>query len=293
MTRLRSLVAGAVSPRHRRWRRLLHSLTLDPDRLTRPLPPPGERDFLICGSPRTGTALLSAELFRPPEVITVMEPWDGLRLPPAELFSSLREELARTGVLSRGRLDVAALRDEAAVRWCADGARPIAVDWTDQTLTGVKLPAFWRYLDLLPDTRFLLCVRDPEEVLASYLHTGGRLAAGYDYDVAFNAAMNSWLRGATDDSATRRALLYEYIGARTLPYAEAPNVHVVRYERWFTDPHGQLADVAAFLGVDPLRPQVRLRAPRGVRDRPEADRARDLALVRAYCQSARAWGYGP
>jgi len=63
--------ARRLSPRHRRWRRLLDSLTLDPDHLPRPVEAPGTRDFVICGCPRTGTALLTAMLFQPPRVVTV------------------------------------------------------------------------------------------------------------------------------------------------------------------------------------------------------------------------------
>ncbi len=285
--RARGLVADALSPAHRRWRRTLRSLTLDPDRLERPVPAPGPHDFLICGSPRTGTALLVAQLFQPPKVLTVMEPWDAMRLPPAELFGSLRDELSHTGVLGRGRLDVAAMREDSSVTWCSDGTRPVAVEYTDSTLVGVKFPAFWRYLDLLPDTRFLICVRDPMEVVASYRVTGGRLAEGYDYDIAFNARMNADLRAATDDRATRRALLYEYVNARLLVHGRRPNVHVVRYERWFTEPDQQLTEIAAFLGVG-LRPQVNVRPPAASAVLDE----RDCELVRRHCPSARAWGYG-
>ena len=75
----------------------------------------------MCGSPRSGTALLVAMLFQPPEVVTVMEPWDALRLPPRDLFESLRAELATTGKLRRGRLDVAALQSAGAVSWLREG----------------------------------------------------------------------------------------------------------------------------------------------------------------------------
>lgn len=243
----RSAVA-TVSPAHRRWRRLLASLTLDPDRIHQPLEQPSAADFLICGVPRSGTALLTAMLFQPPTVVTVMEPWDALRLPPAELFRSLRSELA-TGMLHRGRLDIGALLSRGEVAWCRDGERPHPVETGPDTLVGVKFPAFWRYLELLPGTKFLVCLRDPAEVVRSFDQTGGRLGMGLDYDVPFNARMNSELLAATDDPAQRRVLLYDYINARVQPHLQRPNVFAVRYERWFTDRDGLVREIGDFLGV--------------------------------------------
>jgi hypothetical protein len=75
------------------WEELLATLTLDPDALADPLPPPGPDDVIVCGSSRSGTTLLSAMLFQPPRAVCVMEPWDALRLAPAELFASFRAEL--------------------------------------------------------------------------------------------------------------------------------------------------------------------------------------------------------
>lgn len=284
-TRLRETAATVGSSRYRAWRRLLAGLTLDPDALPDPLAGPGPRDFVVCGAPRTGTALLTAMLFQPPDIVTVMEPWDALRLPPAELFRSLRDEIDSTGVLTRGRLDVAALRAEGAVRWCHDGELPEPVSTSPGYLLGVKMPALWRYLDRLPNTKFLVCLRDPVEVVHSFCATGGRLAQGLDYDVPFNRAMNEDLLAATHDDGVRRALLYEYVNSRVLPHLQRDNVLPVRYERWFTDPDGQLADIAGFLGVVlPRRPAV-LRPPTGRPSRAEAE------LARRYCGVASALGY--
>jgi hypothetical protein len=278
--------ARRLSPRHRRWRRLLDSLTLDPDRLPRPVEAPGARDFVICGCPRTGTALLTAMVFQPPRVVTVMEPWDGLRLPPAELFSSLRAEIA-TGRLGRTRLDLSALERDGSVRWCRDGELSHPVEADPDHLLGVKWPAFWRYLDLLPRTRFLVCLRDPAATIQSFAHVEGRLAQGLDYDTPFNRVMNAALVAATPAPEERRVLLYDYINERLLPHLTQPNVLVVRFERWFTDPTGLLADIGRFLGVE-LRPGVaRIDAGRmqALRD------DETLALVRRYCRTAQALGY--
>ncbi len=278
--------ARRLSPRHRRWRRLLDSLTLDPDRLPRPVEAPGTRDFVICGCPRTGTALLTAMLFQPPRVVTVMEPWDGMRLPPAELFASLRAEVA-TGRLRRGRLDLSALEHEGTVRWCRDGEIPHRVDAGPDHLLGVKWPAFWRYLDLLPATRFLVCLREPAATVQSFAREGGRLAQGLDYDTPFNRTMNETLIAATPSPAERRVLLYDYINERLVPHLTKPNVLAVRFERWFTEPTALVAEIGRFLGVE-LRPDV-ARIDAGRPHRRGDDEA--LALVRRYCRSAQALGY--
>jgi hypothetical protein len=287
MTGLLRSVAGMVSPRHRAWRSLLATLTLDPGNLTRPVAQLRPRDFIMCGSPRSGTALLVAMLFQPPGVVTVMEPWDALRLPPRVLFESLRTELATTEELRRGRLDVAALRSAGAVSWQRDGEMAHPVSTAPDFQLGVKFPAFWRYLDLLPDTRFLVCLRDPVEVVRSYAHTGGRLSQGLDYDVPFNREMNEHLLAQTGDPAIRRVLLYDYIHQRMLPHLDRPNVLTVRYERWFSEPDHQRTEIAAFLGADLGHPLVRVNAPSS-RGPAEPD---ELALLGKYCTTAARLGY--
>jgi hypothetical protein len=241
---------------------LLASLTFDPDEAA-PLADPGPRDVLVCGAPRSGTALLTAMLFQPPSVVSVMEPWDALRLPPAELFGSLRDEL-RGGELARGRLDVDALRAASEVAWVSEGAASYAVRVDADTVLAVKFPCFWRYLPFLPHTRFLVCLRDPVDVVRSCAATDGRLASGLDYDVAFNRDMNARLSAATSDERVRRVLMYDYVYDRVLPYLDHPRVLAVRYERWFTDPLDQLAEIGRFLDADlgsPL-PTIRPQRPR-------------------------------
>ena len=274
-------VVAQLSPAHRRWRRLLQSLPLDPDALPVPLPAPGPRDFMICGSPRTGTALLTAALYQPPGVVTVMEPWDAFRLPPADLFRSVRDEIASTGMLSRGRLDVAALQDSGRVTWTRDGERPCAVAVAEGYLLGIKLPAFWRYLPLLPETKFLVCVRDPAETIASYRGAGGRLALGLEYDVPFHARMNEMLEAATTDVRQRQVMLYDHVNRHIVEQLGRPNVFEVRYERWFSDPEALLREIGEFLGADVSRPLSQVR-PR---------QATSVASVAS--ATAAALGYAP
>lgn len=289
LRRLRSL-AARLSPASRRWRRFLRELPLDPDRLPRPVAPPSGRDFVVCGVPRSGTTLLAAQLFQPPRVVTVMEPWDGMRLPPAELFASLRAEIAETGRLSRGKLDVTALAERGEVSWSPEGTPTPPLDVADDFLLGVKWPAYWRFLDLLPETRFLVCLRHPAEVIASFAATPGRLARGLEYDTVFNRRLNRELLRATSDPAVRRALLWERVSRAVLPHLDRPNVLAVRYERWATDREALRGELSAFLGVELGPWPAALRQPRSARPG-EGDPAIP-ALVAEHCPTAAALGYG-
>lgn len=279
-------LAPLVSPRHRRWRRLLSSLDYDPG-AEATLNEPGADSFIICGCPRTGTSLLTAQLFQPPALITVMEPWDGMRMPAAELFADLRREI-EGGELRRGRLDVGALTASGEVRWCGDGEKPVPVQVEPGFVLGVKWPAFWRYLESFERTRFLVCVRDPVTTIASFKKAGGRLAQGLNYDVAFNFEMNNYLEKATSDLELRRVLLYEYINGRILQHVDQPNVLVVHYERWFDDADGLRSEISEFLAVDIPRWRVQLRRPTAAND---GLTERELALIAEHCSSAQRLQY--
>jgi hypothetical protein len=274
-----------LSPRRRRWLEFLHSLPLDPETLTAPLAAPGERDFVICGCSRTGTTLLAAALYQPPSVITVMEPWDGMRMEPAPLFGSLRAEIS-AGKLSRGRLDVDALLNEGSVSWSKEGsaAHPIKVD--EGYSLGVKWPGYWRFLNLLPDTKFLVCVRHPVEVISSFKKIGGRLAQGLNYDTRFNRSMNDYLIAATTNPELRRILLFEYVHQRLVGHLSSRNVYVVRYERWFQDRARMLDEIGTFLGTEVGPGAPTIRAP-GHASLSESE----MELLLRHCETAASLGY--
>ncbi len=273
------------------WDALRPTLTIDPDRLPQPLAAPGPNDVLICGASRSGTTLITAMLFQPPLAVGVMEPWDALRLAPAELFASLRVELG-SGVLLRGHLDVAALRGDGAVLTRTDSEPQVPVSLAGDYVLAVKCPAFWRYLELLPSTKFVVCLRDPYEVVASFQHSPGRLAEGLDYDVPFNRTMNLHLSRATDDVGLRRVMLYDYVHERLLSHLDRRDVFVVRYERWFSDPAALLAELGAFLATDLSRPLAEIRPRRDrLRAPPTPADERQAALVREHCATAEALGY--
>jgi hypothetical protein len=278
--------AARLSPRRRRWERFLQELPLDPSELDPPLTPTGRDDFIICGCPRSGTTLLAAVLFQPPRMVTCMEPWDGMRLTPAELFASLRDEVGKTGKLSRGRLDLQELSRSGRVRWCLEDEAETEVSVESPWLLGVKWPGYWRYLGSLPRTRFLVCLRDPNEVIASFTAMGGRVGEGLQYDTRFNREMNRELLEATSEPALRRVLLFEYVHKRLIPHLARPEVLVVRYERWFDDREALLGDLSRFLGQDITAKHVDIRRPESV-----ALSRRDSDLIARYCTTAAPLGY--
>lgn len=267
------------------WRRTLSSCRLDPHALPRPITPPEADDFIVAGCSRTGTSLVAAFLFQPPSVVTVMEPWDGLRMEPAELFASLRNEIRQTGRLSRGRLDLDALRN-GEVKWQRDGERSFTIEAENRFTLGVKWPTFWQYLDLLPDTRFIITLRNPVEVIASFERVGGRLGQGLDYDVAFNRRLNNELKDATNDPLLRRALLYQHVNSHLLPHLDRDNVLAVRYERWFTEPQRLRDELSEFLGVALDNSPVTIR-----REHAAESPSTIVNLVREHVPVARDLGY--
>ncbi|MCU1496212.1 MAG: sulfotransferase [Acidimicrobiales bacterium] len=277
-------VLWVVSPRHRRWRTILRSSDLAIDDLPKVLPAPGPDDILICGSPRSGTALVTAQLHQPPMSLGVMEPWDALRLPPRELFASVRSEL-EGGVLRRGRLDLDALERDHRVRWCRDGELPHPVEYRPDTVVAIKYPGFWRYLDRLPQTRFVVCLRDPVETIRSFRTTGGRLREGLQYDLPFEDQLNRQLRERYTWPVRRRVALYDTINEALLPHLDRPEVFVVRYERWFDDPDVLMAELAAFVGRDLGPGPARIASARS-----SGDTAED-AFIRRTCTTAAALGY--
>lgn len=274
------------SPRRRRWQTFLRSFELDPRSLGSNIEPPGERDFLIAGSPRSGSTLLSAVLYQPPGVVTFMEPWDGMRFLPARLFTTLRDEIA-TGTIRRSKLDLPELMRSGNIVWSAEGATPVSVEADPDCLVGVKWPAFWQYIGLLPTTKFLLTVRHPFETISSYKRKGGALGTGLDYDIAFNRAINEELGRAAPDDELRRVLLYERINREVVTAAQRDNVLLVRYERWFEDPDQLLKEIEAFLGAKLSANHVKIRRP------PDPPRLTEteLELIREHCRSARELGY--
>ena len=85
----------------------------------------------------------------------------------------------------------------------------------------------------------------------------------------------------------RRVLLYATISERLRPYLEAPNVFVVRYERWFEDSAALQRDIGDFLEVELPACPVRLREP----GEPAALTSAEKEMIRTHARVAEAFGY--
>jgi len=227
---------------------------------------------------------MTAALFQPPSIVTVMEPWDGLRLKPSELFTSIRQE-AESGNLRRGRLRIDLLRENGEVRWQPDGAQVFDVSANSESLIGVKWPTYWQLLGRAPAVKFVVCVRDPAEVVRSFEQQGGRLAQGLDYAVAFNADVNNSLQDRFRSEENRRIGFYDTVNEHVLRHRDDPDVFVAHYERWFVDRSGLLSDLSSFLGVDVTEIPVKIRPPASAPDGKAADQ------IRARSTTAKELGY--
>jgi hypothetical protein len=98
--------------------------------------------------------------------------------------------------------------------------------------------------------------------------------------------MNEELQASTLDLALRRVRLFDYIHQRILPHLSRPNVLVVRYERWFSEPERLVKELQAFLEVELSLPKLGIRRS----DVPPLANE-ERALVRAHCSTAEALGY--
>jgi hypothetical protein len=262
---------------------------LDPDTLPQPLAPISDRDFLIAGCPRTGSSLVTAALHQPPNVVTVVEPWDGMRLPPADLFRSFRDEIDRDGAITRGTMDFTSLLNEGKVVRVPEGTARTNVSVSERYQLGIKWPAFYRYLPMLPTARFVVCLRHPFEVIGSFKTQGGSLHEGLDYPTAFNRRVNHALRDRTGDWALRRIALFDEVHERVLPYLSRPNVFVVRYERWFTEHAKLMAELSGFLGLALGPGPATIRAPKN--EGASALSAAEKDAVRKHSTTAARLGY--
>ncbi len=245
-----------------------------------------QQNVILCGCPRSGTSLLAAALFQPPEMVTVMEPWIGLRETPLALFASLRKEL-ESGRLPSTRLDLRALSARGHVAW-NEGDQAHRVDSGPRSLLGVKWPCYWQLLGASTAWKFIVCVRDPAAVVSSMGRQKGRLRLGLDYDVPFNRGLNQRLLLAHEEDERRRIAHFDEVYGHALEYAEDRNVLFARYERSFEAPTTLLEEISSFLDRDLTRTHVRVQgAPEPVL----AKHGSTAAEIRAMSRTSARLGY--
>ena len=115
---------------------------------------------------------------------------------------------------------------------------------------------------------------------------GGRLRRGLEYECAFYADLNGRLLRSTSEDAERRALLLEESLSAIMSSMDRPNVHVLRYERWFEDPDTVVSELGKFLEVDLAPGTIEITQPRSREVDPKT-----VALVAEKVPSATDLGY--
>jgi hypothetical protein len=204
----------------------------DPASWARPsaAPAPAQVHAFLLGFPRSGTTLLEQALAGHPDVTTLEEAptlagaYDALMASPAGLA-----RLSRLG-------------DDEAAHWrgaywsvaSAHGASPAGGVFLD------KAPAGTAYLPLIaqlfPRARILFALRDPRDVVLSCFRNSFQ--------------MNALTYAFTDLGETARVYAATMELAATCRRLLPLQVLDVRYERLVADFPGELAVIAAFLGVE-------------------------------------------
>ena len=199
----------------------------------RPAPPvPGEAraHAFIVGFPRSGTTLLEQALAGHPDVVALEEP-PTLAAPAAEFLGS-PEGLARLAALPEAEAQQWRARYWADVR--AIGADPSGKLFLDKAPAETSsLPLIAR---LFPGAKVLFAVRDPRDVVLScFLSSFQMNALTYAFtDVGETAAAYAACMGLAE---TYR---------RVLPL----DLRETRHEALVEDLEGELAAIAAFLGLE-------------------------------------------
>lgn len=232
--RLHAATAAAHESEAARYRRLTAWFDAHPDAIARAAPPPatGLGHVFLVGFPRSGTTLLEQVLAGHPAVSALEE--------APTLAAHQRAFLADDAGCAR----LAALGDDEAADWRArywaavreaGGQMPPAGGvFLDKAPAGTLwLPLVAR---LFPGARVLFALRDPRDVVLSCLRSAFRMNV---MTYAFTS-----LAGAAGcyDACMAMAEVYR----RVLPLTMTE----VRHEAFVADPAGELARVAAFIGLD-------------------------------------------
>ena len=126
--------------------------------------------------------------------------------------------------------------DDPRVHHVAEAATTAIAALSEHEHWGFKDPricltaAYW--LDLLPDLRFIVCVRHPLEVALS-------------------------LKRRNQNSYSLGLALWERYYASVLEVIPADRRLVTHYDTFFVDPEGEIARLCAFAGLEPAPPRVR------------------------------------
>ena len=202
-------------------------------------------NFIVIGAGRSGTTSLHNYLGQHPDVYLCPEK-------SPNFFVSHEEQPEWEGPIAR-RMAQQWVRDRAAYEALFDGAR-------DEPAIGEASPVYLQALsaaptiaELCPDARLVAVLRDPVD--RAYAHFLGRRRDGLDARVDFRAVVAEERSRPLPDSVAFGSYLgcgrYHHFLSPYFELFPRERLRVYLYEDLASDAHGLLADLFAFLDVDP------------------------------------------
>ena len=197
-----------------------------------------KRIIFLGGSPRSGTTLVQNMLDSHPDILGGPE---FLHIPD---IIQLRNKLQ--GSVSRGWIDLICSTekvDEEIRALLTNILIPFA-DRHNSKLISEKTPenvlVFSKLVEIFPDSKFLLVVRDPRAIVASMLQVGQKARSKGEKPAPFTAN-------------TRSAISYVkkcFDEGFKASHANPEKIHTIVYEKLVLNPEQEAQKICKFLGVD-------------------------------------------
>ena len=202
-------------------------------------------DLYLIGAPKAGTTSLASWLATHPDVYwsTPKEPYYW-----AADYPRMREHYGFGSLADYERLFASDAAQRAEVR--AEGS-------TTYLYSAVAVPSI---LESVPSARFLVCLRNPPDLLMSYHRT--QLIALNENEQDFGAAWRRSLEGGQPaaDPLDPKLVDYPMVGrlgeavSRLLGYARREQLHFVIFDDLVAAPRRTWAEALAFVGLDVSHP---------------------------------------
>jgi hypothetical protein len=301
---VRSLVAEypalrGILRQHPGWEKLANAQPIA--RRTKVTP-----ELIITGIPRSGTSYLCNLLHRLDNCVVINEPVEApLALMEeskpfgvARLFRDIRRDIL-AGKPIRNKLKDGAVTEDTSVAgevgWytpkVAAGDFVLGIKATVAFLS--RLPAL---RTVMPNARFVACVRNPIDTIASWKSTFAHLANANVEGVNVGNSSDPWITGmqrreliaiaAIPDAASRRAAWWRYLADLILESRD--QLVLIRYEDLVRKPRDILREIIGDWPAGEARETIE---PSTARRRREILDGDDLAAIRGLCaDSARKLG---
>jgi hypothetical protein len=258
-------------------------------------------ELIITGIPRSGTSLLANLLHRLDNCVVVNEPPEAPEAlmresPPwglATLFRDIRRDVLE-GKPIRNKLEDGKPTQDTAISSGFEFYHP-RITATDFVL-GIKTTIAFlsRLPDIrraMPNARFVACVRDPLDTIASWKGTFSHLRDANVRAPNVGNPDDPWISGdhrkqlldiaEIPDAPSRRAAWWAYLTGLVLENRE--HLILVRYEDLVAQPRKVLDQI---LSGWPAGNETEPIAPSQIRRRQENLDAADIAAVRSLCSAA-------